>query len=57
MAKVKCGYCGKEYDDAYGGALDNGSPACPECVDDEEKRNEEKHTEAQKKKKDSKCEK
>lgn len=38
MAKVKCGYCGKEYDDTYCGALDNGSPACPECVVYEERR-------------------
>lgn len=36
MAKIRCGYCGKEYDESYGGALENGSPACPECVADEE---------------------
>lgn len=52
MVKIKCGYCGKKYDDSYGGALDNGSPACQECVDDEEK-----HTEAQNEKKDTKYEK
>ena len=36
------GYCGKEYDESYGGALENGSPACPECVADEEAEEERK---------------
>lgn len=42
MAKIRCGYCGKEYDENYGGALENGSPACPECVADEEAEEERK---------------
>ena len=42
MAKIRCGYCGKEYDESYGGALENGSPACPECVADEEAEEERK---------------
>ena len=36
MAMIRCGYCGKYYDDGYTGALDNGCPACPECVAYEE---------------------
>lgn len=36
MAKIRCGYCGKEYDETWCTALDNGSPACPECVAKEE---------------------
>ena len=27
MAMIRCGYCGKYYDDGYTGALDNGCPA------------------------------
>ena len=42
MAKIRCGYCGKEYDESYGCALENGSPACPECVADEEAEEERK---------------
>lgn len=42
MAKIKCGYCGKYYDEGYTGTLDNGSPACPECVADEEAEEERK---------------
>lgn len=38
MGKNKCDYCGEYYNETYGGTLDNGSPACPECVADEEKR-------------------
>lgn len=36
MATIRCGYCGRYYDDGYTGALDNGSPACPECAAYEE---------------------
>lgn len=36
MATIRCGYCGRYYDDGYTGTLDNGSPACPECVAYEE---------------------
>lgn len=36
MAMIKCDYCGEFYDDALGGTLDNGSPACPKCVEYEE---------------------
>ena len=36
MAKIRCGYCGKEYDEDYGGSLENGSPACPDCVAEED---------------------
>ena len=48
MARIRCGYCGKYYDDGYTGALDNGSPACPECVADEEAEEERKREKAQK---------
>lgn len=30
-------YCGTMYDEALGTALNNGSPACPACVEKEEK--------------------
>lgn len=42
MPKEKCNYCGKEYDSELFSTLDNGSPACIHCVEDEEKRNTEK---------------
>ncbi len=42
MATLRCGYCGRYYDDGYTGALDNGSPACPKCVEDEEAEEERK---------------
>lgn len=45
ISKIICGYCGNEYDETYGGALDNGSTACPECVEDEEKWEQEKENE------------
>ena len=38
MHKEKCNYCGKEIDADCMSALENGSPACPECVEEEEKR-------------------
>ena len=39
----KCGYCGEYYEEEYEGTLDNGCPACPQCVADEEA--ERKHKE------------
>lgn len=45
MATIRCGYCGKYYDDGYTSALDNGSPACPKCVEDEEAEEERKRKE------------
>ena len=45
MATIRCGYCGRYYDDGYTGALDNGSPACPECVEDEKAEDERKRKE------------
>ena len=42
MAMIRCGYCGKYYDDGYTGALDNGWAACPECVAYEEAAEKEK---------------
>ena len=42
MATIRCGYCGRYYGDGYAGALDNGSPACPECVAYEEATEKEK---------------
>ena len=47
MVRIRCGYCGKYYDDGYTWALDNGSPACPECVADEEAEEERKREKAQ----------
>lgn len=37
MAKVRCDYCGRYFDEMDMVALDNGSPACLECAEDEEK--------------------
>ena len=36
MCKEKCDYCGKKIEAEYMSALENGSPACPECVAKEE---------------------
>lgn len=38
MATKKCDYCGKEYDESFFGTLYNGSDACLNCIEDEEKR-------------------
>lgn len=46
MAKKKCGYCGEYYEEEYEGTLDNGCPACPQCVADEEAEEERKRNEA-----------
>ena len=40
MHKEKCNYCGKEIDADCMSALENGSPACPDCVAEEEKKNQ-----------------
>lgn len=45
MVTIRCGYCGRYYDDGYTSALDNGSPACPKCVEDEEAEEERKREE------------
>lgn len=37
MEMIRCDYCGTMYDEALGTALNNGSPACPACVEKEEK--------------------
>ena len=34
----KCDYCEKEYDDSFFGSLDNGSEACYNCIEEEERR-------------------
>lgn len=36
MVMKICDYCGKEYDEALERTLDNGCPACPKCVQQEE---------------------
>ena len=41
MGKVKCDYCGEYFDEAFMAALDNGSPACPKCVSNEDRRKKE----------------
>lgn len=38
MSMKKCGYCGKEYDESFETTLDNGCPACPKCVEEEEQK-------------------
>lgn len=47
MAKKKCGYCGEYYDEEYEQTLDNGSPACPRCVADEDAEKERRRQENQ----------
>ena len=42
MEKKKCDYCGQEYDKDLMKTLDNGSPACPNCAKEEEKKEKEK---------------
>lgn len=32
MGKVECPICGEKFDDEYVEFLDNGNPACPNCV-------------------------
>ena len=41
MAMKKCEYCGEEYDEALEKTLDNGCPACPRCVKQEDERQSE----------------
>lgn len=48
VGKVKCDYCGKYYDEEIMTALDNGSPACPNCVADEDAQKEKQRKEANK---------
>lgn len=38
MGKVKCEYCGEYYEGEFQSVLDNGCPACPACVAQEEQR-------------------
>ena len=40
MAKMECPICGKSFDDEMVEFLENGNPACPHCVDEEQKRQE-----------------
>lgn len=35
--KMQCPICGKEFDAQDYQILDNGNPACPDCVKDEDK--------------------
>ena len=42
MNKQRCDYCGREVDADTMSALENGSPACIECVTEEERKKEEK---------------
>ena len=48
MAKIRCDFCGEYYDEGFMGTLDNGSPACPNCIADEEREAERKQKEIQK---------
>lgn len=47
MAKVRCDYCGRYFEEMGMVALDNGSPACLECADYEEKQELEKQSKVQ----------
>lgn len=48
MAKKKCNYCGELYEEEFERTLENGSPACPKCAEDEEKWLKEKADEGKK---------
>ncbi len=37
MSKVQCPVCGRAVERKTMASLDNGSPACPECADQEQK--------------------
>lgn len=41
MPKMTCPICGKEYDNADADFLENGNPACHECVMKENEKNQE----------------
>lgn len=49
MAEIKCDYCGRYYDEMYGGSLNNGSPACPKCVEDEDRAKKRKKSKQERK--------
>lgn len=53
MAEIKCDYCGRYYDEMYGGTLNNGSLACPQCVEEEEREEKRKQQELQARKENS----
>ena len=40
MAKMECPICGEKFDEENVEFLDNGNPACPHCVDEEKKKDE-----------------
>ena len=44
MEKERCGYCGRWFDETDMVALDNGSPACLECVENEERQKMERQS-------------
>lgn len=37
MAKMDCPICGEKFDEEFVEYLDNGNPACPQCVMEERK--------------------
>ena len=49
MSTKKCDYCGEYYNEEDEGTLDNGCPACPNCVADEETKENSCKTETTKK--------
>ena len=40
MSKMECPICGGSFDDEFVGFLENGNPACPSCVEAEQKLDE-----------------
>ena len=42
MEKMECPICGEKFDEEFVDFLDNGNPACPQCVEEERKQNENK---------------
>ena len=47
MAKMECPRCGQKFDEEYVEYLDNGNPACPACVAQERKLEENKYNSKQ----------
>lgn len=41
MSKNTCPICGEFFDDEHADYLDNGSPACSQCVENERKKEKE----------------
>ena len=41
MEEMNCSVCGEKFNAEYVDFLDNGNPACPKCIEEEELKNNE----------------